>query len=384
MYNNDLCFGRGGEFKIMIATDIHEKPDITSDSGKAKSRDTFAFLNAALDTLKPDFVVLGGDNCTDFDSSKGLDGFYPIFERVTRPMRDRGIPFTTVLGNHEHDIDDAYLEKIIDEYEKCDCCVIRNRAVGLSGKLDFYLTVRDGENDGLVLWFADSNNTVSRPDGHIVYDNVHPDQLAWYERCADDIAAANGGKALPAVWFQHIPVPEIYALLRPARLFEVPSCVRGHDHLNKNRYMKKDGCEGCLAEGPDIPFDNSGEFAAWKRTGDVKAAFFGHDHMNDFHGEYDGIIMGQSKTGGFRAYTDGCRSGVRLITVNKNKPGEIHTRMYHFRDFGLKSTSLGPIEKRITDRQSTNMHIAARAGLCVLITCAAAAGISLIMKLRKE
>ena len=235
-----------------------------------------------------------------------------------------------------------------------------------------------------LLWFVDSNNVVKLSDGHIVYDNVHPDQIEWYESSAKKIADENGGKTVPAILFQHIPVPEIYELLRPARLKEMPCCVRGHDHLSKRRYMKKDGCEGYLGEGPDIPLFNSGEFAAWKRTGDVKAAFFGHDHMNDFHGEYDGIIMGQGKTGGFRAYTDGCRSGVRLITVSKDNPDVINTRMYHFKDFGLKSTSLGPIEKRITDRQSINMHLAAKISAVALGATAAAVGISLIKRAIKK
>lgn len=355
MYTEDLRFNNEGTFKILVFTDIHEKPDIDSPKGKAKSYDTFHFINTVLDEVKPDLVVLGGDNCTDFDSRENIEGFYPIFKRVTEPMIKRKIPFTTVLGNHEHDIDDRFMESIINEYEKCDYCLIKNRATDISGNLNFFLTVKDEADDRFVLWFIDSNNTVKHPDGHIIYDCVHKDQIDWYKKSAEEIKEKNG-RIIPAIMFQHIPVPEIYNLLRPAKWYEKWSRVEGHDHLKKFHYVKKGGCSGYLAEGPDIPFYNEGEFEAWKKVGDVKAAFFGHDHMNDFHGEYDGIIMGQSKTGGFRAYTDGCRCGCRLITINKNSPEKIQTKMYHFKDFGLKSTSLGPIEKRITDRQSTNLH----------------------------
>lgn len=85
-------------------------------------------------------------------------------------------------------------------------------------------------------------------------------------------------------------------------------------------------------------------------------AFFGHDHLNDFSGYVDGIYLAQHKTAGFRAYTDGCRSCVRLLTLDENDLGSFEQELRHFKEFGLECECLGPIFKRISDRQSTNMH----------------------------
>ena len=50
----------------------------------------------------------------------------------------------------------------------------------------------------------------------------------------------------------------------------------------------------------------------------------------------------------------------RSITIDENTQS-FDTQVYSFKDFGLKCTCLGPIEQRITDRQSINATIAFRA-----------------------
>ena len=110
--------------------------------------------------------------------------------------------------------------------------------------------------------------------------------------------------------------------------------------------------------------------------GDIKGAFFGHDHMNNLAGEVDGILLAQCKTSGFRAYTDGGRPSVRLITVHEDGSFE--------KDFGLKCTCLGPIESRITDRQSVNATIASRALLAGAATAAVMLGAGKIYQILKN
>ena len=97
--------------------------------------------------------------------------------------------------------------------------------------------------------------------------------------------------------------------------------------------------------------------------GDIVGAFFGHDHMNDFEGYVDDIYMAQNKLSGFFAYTDGCRSGVRLLTLNENEPHVFESKMIRFKELGLSPTSLGPITSWMSDRVSVNLTIARNAAL---------------------
>lgn len=47
---------------------------------------------------------------------------------------------------------------------------------------------------------------------------------------------------------------------------------------------------------------NSGLFAALLEMGDVMGTFCGHDHVNDFHGQYHGIRLCYGRSSGHSTY----------------------------------------------------------------------------------
>ena len=75
-----------------------------------------------------------------------------------------------------------------------------------------------------------------------------------------------------------------------------------------------------MNELPCPPDAHGEEFESRVRTGDIAAAFFGHDHTNTFTAEIDGIKLVQSPGAGFHAY--GTKRGGRLIVIDENKPYE--------------------------------------------------------------
>lgn len=351
---DDLKFNKDGTFKILCFGDLHEKIDITDIKSRRKFNDMSVFMETSIKALKPDFAVFLGDTLCVRDETEGFGNYKAALKNILQPVLDAKIPFGYVFGNHEHDT--GQQELIIEAYDQFGSCFVYNDDPDITGSLNCALPIKsaDGTKDAFIMWFIDS---LSRcPDRSVSnYDWVREDQIEWYERKAAEYKEKNG-RTVPAVLFQHIPVTEEYELLREAKLWERPVAVRGHYKWKNKYYVAKGEMDGYLGEGPCAPYYNGGQFESWKKTGDVKGAFFGHDHLNDFTGNLDGILLGQNKTSGFRAYTDGCRSCVRLITLDENDPENIHTTVYHFKDFGLKCTSLGPIMKRVTDRQSVNMH----------------------------
>ena len=101
--------------------------------------------------------------------------------------------------------------------------------------------------------------------------------------------------------------------------------------------------------------------------------------MNDFIGDVDGIKLMQCKTAGFGCYTDGCRSGVRVITLDENRPNGFETKMKHFKEFGLVSKSLGPVFRTLTDRQSINLTIGSRVAAAAAAVTGAAIAVYKVM-----
>lgn len=372
---------KDGKFKIMLLGDLHDCYDMKNDNAADKMDDTLALIGKAVKELKPDLVIYMGDNArasTEYEMRA-------VISRITYPVSVSDTPFDLVFGNHDRECE-VDLPTQLKLYREHENCYAFNADDGLSGYGNHNLVIKssDGEKDIFNLWFIDSHSLYS-DRSKSYYDAVHEDQIEWYKKTAKELADKNGGKVLPSLLFQHIPVPEEYELLREAKPYEKFDCVQGHKTYSDKYYMLKTEVEGYLGEAPAVPDFNSGEFAAWKETGDVLGAFFGHDHMNDFAGYVDGILLAQCKTAGFRVYTDGCRSGVRLITLEENNPENVQTRMYHFKDFGLKSKSLDPYMRNVSDRQDMKLKAAGAAvGTVAAVTAAAVAANKVLKKTKKS
>lgn len=351
-----------GKFKILLFGDIHEYHDYKTS---LNFKDMQKLMNAALDEFNPDLCVLLGDNCNTEKYEENPEAFKEMVSDLVKPITSRGIPVASVLGNHEHD--HGHEDEVVAVYGSIDGVIMRNDTpADVTGNANFKELIysSDGEKPVFCLWFIDSNNChEDRNVSH--YDFVHTDQIEWFEAESAKLKELNGGKPMPSFVFQHTPVPEEYELLRKAKLWEIPVSVKGHNSHSGTRYVGKKGVEGYVGEGPCSPDVNNGQFASWKKVGGVLGAFFGHDHLNDFSGFHDGIFMAQHKTAGFRAYTDGCRSCVRLVTIDEKNPEKFTHQLKRFKEFGLKCECLGPIFKRFSDRQSFYMHLFANIGMGV-------------------
>ena len=363
---------KDGKFKIMLVGDLHESYKSGDDDAKKKTSDMAKLLKKAVGELNPDLVIYLGDmGKADTD-----DKMRSVISRITAPVASKDIPIAVVFGNHDRECE-LSLERQLELYaQEYDRFYTYDAVPELTGCGNCNLLIKDsaGEKDIYNLWLVDSNNLCDNRNLSY-YDWVHEDQIQWYKDTAAKIKEDNGGETIPALWFMHIPVPEEYELLREAKAYEIPDAVRGHGTRSKTFYVLKDDVEGYMGEGPCCSEVNSGVFKAWKETGDVLGAFFGHDHMNDFVGYYDGILLAQNKLAGFRPYTDGCRSGVRLITLDENNLTDINSKMYYFKQFGLKSESLGPVERNFSDRQVIKIKSASwiAGGITALTTAAVAA-----------
>jgi hypothetical protein len=100
----------------------------------------------------------------------------------------------------------------------------------------------------------------------------------------------------------------------------------------------------------------------------VRAAFFGHDHMNDYCGTWDGIDMVTTSGLGFYLYGRGDEHGTRLLELNAEAPAEYKTEMLYYRDLvseplpGFFASSLG-----VMLRKYVLMILAAVIAVIVLI-----------------
>lgn len=336
---NELRFASDGAFKILQIADLQD--------GNPLDIRVRRFIQAMLETEKPDLVVLTGDNIQgaitgigsitqerkDAATKEAIAQFMDIIARSK-------IPVAVVFGNHDTE-GSVYIGRSTGKAAQLamyqaypNCLMIKQDPTytnqNLSGVGNYNLPIlsKDGSSKAAYnLWFFDAfDSGSSKP-----YDGVHDDVLDWYTWKSNQLKEANGGAWLPAISFQHIVVPEVETAMTASGL-KVDTSVPG----DTDNYIWEDPC-------PNYANDN--QFAKMKDR-DVKAMIFGHDHDNHFRIPYQGVDLictagacfGDRGLQILLSYNRAHDAMARLITLHEDEPGNIESKTLRYsvyKDAGL-------------------------------------------------
>ena len=328
----NLTFHEDGSFRIVNYADIQDDETL---SGLTK-----AFIRDSMKELKPDLVVLTGDNIagysteTTFLSTIAIRQYMDIFESF-------GVPVAIVFGNHDDDDDNEMTkEDQMAFYETYKCNISYDEGAEIDGVGTYNIPIYSSKGDGAVkfnIWMIDSG-TYDEVNGG--YDHIKQSQIDWYKTTSARLAEENGGK-VPSLAFQHIIVPEIYDALEETDEANAAIAARGTYYK-----LPATAAEGSILGEPPCPGTvNGGEFAAMKEGGDVIGIVCGHDHVNDFVIPYEGIDLINTPTCGFASYGNAETRGVRVIDLNENDPWHYTTSVVRFDDLMQKNVGVMLIYK---------------------------------------
>ena len=313
-----LKFGEDGKFTILNISDIQD--------GYPLNELTRDYIIKTVDMVKPDLIVLTGDNVSGYDIPEEEDAENAIREFMDI-FQERDIKVAAVFGNHDDEETKSTKEHQLSIYESYDCYVgkagfcIEDRV----GTYNLPIKKSDGNGYGFNLWLIDSGtyNTENEYGG---YACVYKEQIEWYKKTATKLKKQNGGEVVPSINFQHIIVPEIYDALEQTKLLWFGRIIRKKNPLNDTTkfYKLPDGAVGQLREYPCPPYYNNGQYDAMLEIGDVLATVSGHDHENTFEIDYKGIKIINTPTVGFNAYNDST-IGSRVFVIDENDPENFET-----------------------------------------------------------
>ena len=322
-----LRFSEDGKFTVLQISDIQDCllfRDMTKQ-----------FIIHLLDTVKPDLVVLTGDNIgpnTCF--TKGMtkltfDCFMNIFE-------ERGVKVASVFGNHDADRNSLNKDEQLELYNMYSC-YIGGDVAELSGAGTYRLPVlaSDSDKTAFNLWFFDSGDDNDENDlGG--YGCVHKDQIDWYINEEKALTEANGGVPVPSMAFQHIIVPEVYDVLEKTDKPEEEAAngklvaeYKGNFYVFPEKYADE---ETYFSETPCPPFYSNGQADALVDTGKVLGIVSGHDHKNSFVIPYREMDIIQSPTSSFGSYGDFNR-GARVFTFDESNLSDYETDVIFMTEF---------------------------------------------------
>lgn len=333
---NPLAFSADGRFTIVQFNDTQDGP--TTD------RRTTALQEAVLDDVAPDVVVINGD-VIDGRSTSELEAKQAL-NNVVLPMERRGIPFTVTFGNHDEDssertgMDEAAYVAFLSQYEHS----LVTPGADVTGTGNQVLPVRsaDGTRDAFALWLLDSGryapDEIAGQDfeGYPDWDWLRFDQVEWYSRTSQELEKRNKG-LVPGLVFQHIALWE--------HRFMWFASVDSRTEADHERAVAKHGIVGERNEAECPGPVNSGLFSAMLHRGDVRGVFVGHDHVNTYHGNYYGILLGYGPGTGFGTYglggaEDHRLRGARVFHLTEAAGDvDIETRPLFAADYGIDLTA---------------------------------------------
>lgn len=301
---------KDGKFRIMQLADIQDTQNT--------SEDTLRFIRAAIESEKPDLVVLTGDQLKGYGFSfylgdraaKGCKALYKILS----PMSESDTPFAYTFGNHD-EFEGFSKSQQAQVYDSLPCCVNRLGTKLVSvGNVCLHIKGGDG-SDKLAVFLLDTGEKNESGDYVGVPDSVIQATAEECERMTD----ANGAH-VPSIVFEHIPVIEMYRLLEETDK-STPGALKGHRccpdkyHVLPEEMLRR-GCY--MRENIACPTVGNGQFDSWVVSGSVIAAYFGHDHNNCFNGTVGKIDLGYTPGCGFNVYGPGCERAVRVFEFKED------------------------------------------------------------------
>lgn len=300
---SELRFDAGGEFKIVMLTDLHLNAERPEEAEK-----TFSRIDFILSEEKPDFVAVTGD--VVYGKSSSLE----LLERLVGKFDAAKQPFAIEFGNHdrEHGRDAVEMSRIITS-SRYNFNVLT--AAGVLG--DNRIQVRptaDKEAAPLDIYMIDSHDYTklgNKEDRTFAYLSF--EQIAWYlSECRKSNAEA-GVEHVPSAAFFHIPLPEFY-----------DAWIDAQEH-------KHNGVTGIRGEYGGHPKVNSGMFTAMLESGNMAGVFCGHDHDSDYIVDHHGIALVYGRFSGDDTVYNHLAHGTRVIIF---KEGEMGFRTYIHEDDG--------------------------------------------------
>ncbi len=250
---------------------------------------------------QPDLITLSGDNAWDTAAYLKLIEFLDGF----------GIPWAPVMGNHDGQgcISEFWVAYNFIQAENCLFqCGPKDMGYG-----NYIINIT--ENDKIVhtLFMMDTHNddVFILEDGTEVegYDHLWDNQQKWYKWAVNGIADI-AGRVVESTVIAHIPVREYLDAWESVSI-EAEGYEFGiiDPQYSDIAYGRK------FEDGGFSPVNN-GFFDLCKELGSTKTMLVGHDHVNDFCINYEGITLAYAVKSGFGSYWREDMIGGTTLTVN--------------------------------------------------------------------
>lgn len=259
-----------GKLKILALTDLH----FFNSKDKAKDEQTLEDIRQMIKAFNPELMLITGDIWFEDDFGKGFDRC----RWATSQLGQMNIPWAFVWGNHDTSSDHIKCHPIISGAPNS---IYRGAKYDGNYRVDVCSPGQD-----MPFWDLLIVNDAMPESG------FQRDQVKWFTEEVDRIKQINPSPP-PAFIFCHVPLTQF------------------------NRVWKKGLAKGVKNEPVQAEKGDPFAFNAVKKPGLVKAVFCGHDHLNNYYGDLDGIRLEYLRSTGYGGYGgEKVKKGGTIITID--------------------------------------------------------------------
>ena len=317
--NGNWYFTTDGDFKVMHITDVHIGGGFLSKGYDEKALNAVAIM---VTREKPDLLIVTGDVAFPVPYTAGTFNNYSGAKAFANLMESLGVYWDVTFGNHDSEAYSYFDREDIaalygsGEFEHC---LFQAGPKDIDGYGNHTIEVKN--SDGIITQAMILIDSQAYIEDSIIesikgtYDNIHLNQVEWYEEEVNRMNAENrridekAGTVVTHAFF-HIPLVEMDDAWNEFK-------ENGYKDTENFEYVEgligETGRQVCCAYGEDELFEKMLEL------GSTKAIHNGHDHVNNTTFKYKGITFSYGYSIDYFAYSNidklGSQRGNTMITL---------------------------------------------------------------------
>ena len=338
--NGYWYFTTDGDFKVMHITDVHIGGGWMSYGKDKKALNAVATM---VTKEKPDLVVATGDIAYPVFFQAGTFNNYSGAKAFANLMETLGVYWTVTFGNHDAEAYSYFKrDKVAGFYtdENYKYCLLREGPEDVDGNCNHVIEVKNSK--GIITQALVMIDSLSYVDDTIItsikgtYDNIHDNQVEWYESEIERMNAENKAidkkaDTVKTQAFFHIPLVEMGDAWKELQ----ESDFKDTENV---KYI-----DGIIGEGGRRVYSGFGEdelFEKMLELGSTQAVHNGHDHYNNTTVEYKGITFSYGYSIDYLAYIgvskEGSQRGCTMITCKPDSTFAIDKYNYYSDRYDLE------------------------------------------------
>ena len=337
--NGYWYFTTDGDFKVMHLTDIHIGGGFLSKDVDEKALNAVATM---VTKEKPDLVIATGDIAFPVPYTAGTFNNYSGASAFANLMESLGVYWSVTFGNHDSEAYSYFDREAVAEFyekEEYKYCLFQAGPESVDGYGNHVIEVKNSSGiitQAMVLIDSQAyvNDTIIESIKG-TYDNVHENQVEWYETEINRMNAENkelnkDAETVVTHAFFHIPLVEMADAW-------TEFSENGFKDTENFKYV-----DGIIAEGGRKIYCGLGEdelFEKMLELGSTKAMYNGHDHVNSTTFQYKGITFSYGYSVDYFAYSGidklGSQRGNTMINCKPDVTFTIEKNNYYSDRYNL-------------------------------------------------